>query len=270
MRSRDARQPVTELEVTRDARGVATVTMNRPAVANAFDDHLVGLLHDAAVELARDDDVRVVVLTGAGEAFSAGADLRWMRSMREASYEDNVADALRLGRMLRALYDLPKPLVGRVHGAAIGGGAGLVAVCDVAVAVADATFGFTEVALGLAPAVISPYVVRKVGRSFARSAFVSGMRFGADRAREAGLVHEVAADIPALDAAVAEVVGACRRAGPQAVAAAKRLPDLAMGPLDDVATDTARMIAGLRGGEEGQAGMAAFLEGDTPPWVADQ
>lgn len=258
---------MTDLEVARDEHGVATVTMNRPAVRNAFDDRLVGLLHDTAVELARDDDVRVVVLTGAGDAFSAGADLQWMQRAREASYEDNVADAMRLARMLRVLHDLPKPLVGRVQGPAIGGGAGLVAVCDVAVAVADATFGFTEVTLGLAPAVIAPYVVRKVGRSFARSAFVTGSRFGAHRAREAGLVHDVAADGAALDAAVAALAERCRRAGPQAVAVAKRLPDLAMGPLDDVATEMAELIAGLRAGAEGQAGMAAFLEGTTPPWV---
>lgn len=255
------------LEVTRDERGVATVTVTRPAVRNAFDDRLVGLLHDTAVALAADDDVRVVVLTGGGRVFSAGADLHWMRAVREDSYDDNLADAARLGRMLRALYDLPKPLVGRVNGPALGGGAGLVAVCDVAVAVAGATFGFTEVSLGLAPAVISPYVVRKVGWSFARSAFVTGERFGAERAREVGLLHAVVADEQALDAAVTELVERCLRGGPHAIAAAKRLPDIALQPLDDAAVGAARMIAGLRVGEEAQAGMAAFLEGRPPPWT---
>lgn len=254
------------LEVTRDERGVATVTINRPAVRNAFDDELVEGLHHVAVELAHDDDVRVVVLTAAGRVFSAGADLHWMRAVRDYSFEDNVADAARLGRMLRDLYDLPKPLVGRINGSALGGGTGLVAVCDIAVGVDGATFGFTEVALGLAPAVISPYVVRKVGRSFARAAFVTGERFDAERARQAGLLTEVVAE-DALDAAVAGVVTRCLRAGPHAVAAAKQLPDLALQPLDEAAVDTARVIAGLRVGDEAQAGMAAFLEGRVPPWV---
>lgn len=257
------------LQVTRDARGVVTVTVNRPEVRNAFDDRLVGQLHDTAVQLAQDDGVRVVVLTGAGRVFSAGADLRWMRSARHSSYEENVADALRMGAMLRALYDLPKPLIGRINGPALGGGAGLVAVCDVAVAIAEATFGFTEVALGLAPAVISPFVVRKVGWSFARSAFVTGERFGPQRAHDVGLIHAVVADDAALDAAVAGVVTRCLRAGPLAAATAKRLPDLAMRPLDEAAVEAARIIAGLRVGDEAQAGMAAFLEGRTPPWVAD-
>jgi len=254
------------IAVVRDGRGVATVTMSRPQTRNAFDGRLIEALHTAAEDLAADDRVRVVVLTGAGEAFSAGADLSWMRARSDA-YDDNVAGAARLESLFRALYELPKPLVGKVNGPALGGGAGLVAVCDVAVAVADATFGFPEVRLGLVPAVISPYVVRAVGPSFARAVFVTGERFGAPRARDAGLVHEVAADLAALDAAVVAVVDRCLRAGPRAAAAAKRLPDLALRTLDEAAAETVPLIAGLRAGEEAQEGMAAFLERRAPAWA---
>lgn len=255
------------IEVVRDERGVATVTMSRPQTRNAFDDRLIDALHTTAGDLGADDRVRVVVLTGAGAAFSAGADLNWMRSTRTDPYEDNVAGSARLEAMFRALYDLPKPLVGRVNGPALGGGAGLAAVCDVVVALADADFGFPEVRLGLVPAVISPYVVRAVGASFARVMFVTGERFGAPRAREAGLIHEVAADLAALDTAVAAVVDRCLRAGPLAVAAAKRLPDLALRALDEVAAETVPLIARLRAGEEAQEGMAAFLERRAAAWA---
>lgn len=249
-----------------DERGVATVMMDRAEVRNAFDDQLIAELHQAAQTLAADEAVRVVVLTGAGPVFSAGADLDWMRSMRDYTFEENVADTARLDALLRALYDLPRPLVGRINGHALGGGAGLVAVCDVAVAADDALFGFTEVRLGLAPAVICPYVVRKVGSSFARAMFVTGERFGAARAYQAGLVHEVVpADV--LDEAVDDAVERCLQAGPQAAAVAKRLPDLALAPLDEVTAETPRITAELRVSEEAQQGMAAFFERRPPPWA---
>jgi methylglutaconyl-CoA hydratase len=249
-----------------DDRGVATITMDRPDVRNAFDDELIDELAGAAAALGRDDAVRVVVLTGAGDVFSAGADLNWMRSMKEWTFEENVADSTRMDAMFRALHDLPKPLIGRINGHALGGGTGLTAVCDIAIAADHARFGFTEVVLGLAPAVISPYVVRKVGRSFARAVFVTGERFGADRAERAGLVHEV---VPSgdLDAAVARAVDRCLRAGPLAAAAAKRLPDLALRPLDEAAAETVRIIAGLRVGAEGQEGMSAFFDKRPAAWV---
>jgi methylglutaconyl-CoA hydratase len=254
------------LRIDTDDLGVATVTMDRPEVRNAFDAALIAELAEAAAALGSDDGVRVVVLTGAGDVFSAGADLNWMRSMKDYTFEENVADSARMNDMLRALHDLPKPLVGRVNGHALGGGTGLTAVCDIAVAVDDATFGFTEVALGLAPAVISPYVVRKVGRSFARAVFVTGERFGAERALRAGLVHQVVARA-ALDDAVAAAVHRCLKAGPRAAAAAKRLPDLALRPLDEAATDTVRIIAELRVGDEGQEGMSAFFDRRRPAWA---
>lgn len=256
------------LTVERDPRGVTTVVMDRPDAANAFDDALVTELTDVAVTLRDDPDTRVVVLTGRGRVFSGGADLRWMRSAAAYTYEENLADASRMDAMLRGLYDLPKPLVARVNGPAVGGGTGLIAVCDVAVASEDAAFAFTEVRLGIAPALIAPYVVRKVGPSFARSSFVTGERFGADRALAVGLVHQV---VPAeeLDAAVARVTDRCRRASPNAAAAAKRLPDLALAPLDEAATEAARMLAALRVSEDGQEGMAAFLEKRPPAWAPD-
>jgi methylglutaconyl-CoA hydratase len=254
------------LDVSRDERGVVTLTMNRPEVRNAFDERLIVELADAAEVLGDDESVRVVVLTGAGTIFSAGADLNWMRSMKGWTFEENVADSTRMEAMFRALYTLPQPLVGRINGHALGGGTGLTAVCDIAIASQTATFGFTEVLVGIAPAVISPYVVRKVGRSFARAVFVTGERFDAQRALHAGLVHEVVAPDD-LDAAVAAAVGRCLKAGPRAAAAAKRLPDLALQPLDEAAAQTARIIAGLRVSDEGQEGMQAFFDRRPPAWV---
>ena len=255
------------LRVERDERGVATVTMDRPEVRNAFDPTLIAELTAVAAELAADDAVRVVVLTGAGGVFSTGADLNWMRSMRDYSHAENVADSTRLDAMFRALWELPRPLIGRIEGHALGGGTGLTAVCDIAVAANSAVFAFTEVLLGLAPAVISPYVLRKTSLSFARSVFVTGERFSAERAREAGLVHEVVAP-DALDDAVEAAVRRCLAAGPRAAAAAKRLPEIALLPLDDAAAQTVEIIAGLRVGEEGQEGMAAFFDKRRPRWVS--
>lgn len=254
------------IQVTVDSRGVATVTMDRPEVRNAFDEPLIAELREAAAGALSDPAVRVVVLTGSGTVFSAGADLGWMRSMVDHTFEANLADSARADAMLRALYDLPKPLIGRVNGHALGGGVGLVAVCDVAIAHHEVRFGFPEVTLGLAPAVISPYVVRKVGRSFARAVFVTGEQFGADRALAAGLVHQVVASAD-LDAAVAATVDRCLQAGPHAVAAAKRLPDLALRPLDEATAETPALIAALRVSDEGQEGMQAFLERRPPTWV---
>ena len=256
------------LRIDTDHRGVATITMNRPEVRNAFDDRLITEMYRAAAALADDPSVRVVVLTGAGSIFSAGADLNWMRSMKTWTFDENVADSTRMNNMFRSLYDLPKPLIGRINGHALGGGTGLTAVCDIAIAVPGALFGFTEVVLGLAPAVISPYVVRKVGRSFARAMFVTGERFDATRAAEAGLVHEVVA-IDDLDAAVEAAAARCLKAGPVAAAAAKRLPDMALRPLDEATQETVQVIAGLRVGDEGQEGMAAFFDKRSPSWAPE-
>lgn len=255
------------IDVARDDRGVVTVTLDRPEVRNAFDAELIAEVTELAAGLAVDDRARVVVLTGRGEVFSAGADLTWMRSMADWDREANLADANQMADMFAALDALPQPLVGRVNGPAIGGGAGLVAVCDVAVATAAATFAFTEVRLGLAPAVISPFVVRKVGRSFARAMFVTGERFDAREALRAGLVHRVV-DLADLDTEVAEVVRSCLQGGPVALAVAKRLPDLASAARAAATTATVGLIADLRVGEEGQEGMRAFFDRRRPAWRA--
>lgn len=252
-----------------DERGVATLTLQRPEARNAFDAHLIAELHRAVDEAAADDGVRAVVLTGGDGAFSAGADLRWMRSHLGAGEADNVADAARLEAMYRALFTLPKPLICRVDGPAMGGGAGLVVVGDVAVASDRSVIGFPEVALGLAPAVISPYVVRRCGAGVARAAFVTARRFPAPEARALGLVDDVA---PAgeLDEAVERWLAPALTAAPGAVAAAKDLVERVDGlDLAAAAEITTRAIAALRVGEEGQAGMSAFLDGSPPPWHPD-
>ncbi len=256
------------LHVATDDRGVATLTLTRPAVRNAFDAGLVAALSQAARQLADDPSIRAALLTGEGSAFSAGADLEWMRSMRDAGPDENRADARRLQAMLRDLDHLDVPLIGRINGPAMGGGVGLVAVCDVAVATASAFFAFSEVRLGLAPAVVAPYVVRAMGRSTARALFVTGRRFDAAEALAWGLVHEVVPD-ERLDDAVEVVVGHCLAGARQAQAACKRLPDLVAGPPDEFEAETADLIADLRASDEGQEGMTAFLERRPPRWARD-
>src|SRR4249920_3617378 len=170
---------------------VTTVTLNRPDVRNAFDEHVIRELTEWATSVPADGSVRVVILQGAGSVFSAGADVQWMSKMIDYSREENLEDAHRAASMLLAIDSVPVPVIGRIHGAALGGGAGLAAVCDVVVAAEDAVFGFTEVALGILPAMISPYVVSKIGLSFARELCLSGVRFSAARAKEIGLAHEI-------------------------------------------------------------------------------
>lgn len=262
-----------------DERGVATLTLQRPQVRNAFDPELIAALHGAVDVAAADEGVRAVVLTGSEGAFSAGADLGWMRSQVEASEADNAADAARLEAMFRALHQLPKPLICRVDGPALGGGAGLVVCGDVVVATDRSVVGFPEVTLGLAPAVISPYVLRRCGHGVARTAFTTGRRFSAVEARELGLVDEVvpvgeaggeAGELAALDDAVARWLRGALAAAPGAVAATKELLERVAGAsLEEAADETTALIARLRVGEEGQAGMSAFLERRKPPWHPD-
>jgi methylglutaconyl-CoA hydratase len=249
-----------------DQRGVATITLQRPEVRNAFDAGLIAALHATVDAAAGDDAVRAVVLTGSQGAFSAGADLRWMRAHLGASQADNLADAQRLEAMYRALFTLPKPLIARVDGAAIGGGAGLAVVGDVAVASDRSVIGFPEVALGLAPAVIAPYVLRRCPAGTARAALVTGRRFSAHEARAYGLVDDVAGT-DELDDAVESWLAPALAAAPGAVAATKQLLERVDGlGVAEAAEATTRAIAALRVGEEGQAGMSAFLQGGRPPW----
>lgn len=257
------------LRVERD-RGVARVTLARPEVRNAFDARLISALRSTFDRFASEppDALRVVVLAGEGDVFSAGADVEWMRASVRLSLEENERDAAAMHAMFAAIDACPAPVVARVQGAALGGGMGLCAVSDVVLAEAEASFGFTEVRLGILPAVISPFVLPKIGESQARALFVSGERFGADRAARIGLVHEVLPDIAALEARVAEVVAAVLAAGPSAVRAAKALVRELRGmPLSEARSHTVRHIAQQRTSPEGQEGLLAFLEKRAPRWA---
>ncbi|HEU5102707.1 MAG TPA: enoyl-CoA hydratase-related protein [Roseiflexaceae bacterium] len=256
----------TSIELSRAGR-IATVTLARPDVHNAFDATMIGELRDCFTALASDGSVRVVVLTGAGGSFCAGADLRWMAESLEWTRDQNLADAENLAAMFEAAWALPKPLLGRINGVALGGGAGLVACCDIAVASEAARFGFSEVKLGLIPAVIAQYVVPKIGVSQARALFVSGERFSAERAFEIGLVHAVTGS-DGLDATVQALTARLLSSGPSAAGAAKRLVDAIWELERDVARRyVVEAIAEARAGEEGQQGVRAFLEKRKPWWM---
>jgi methylglutaconyl-CoA hydratase len=245
--------------------GAATVKLNRPERHNAFDETMIAELTDAFVKLNRDDAVRAIILDGEGDSFCAGADLEWMGKMAGFSREQNLEDARALQRMFATIDASPKPTIARVHGAAYGGGAGLVAVCDVSLAGKDAKFGFTEARLGIVPAVIAPYVVRKVGLGAAQALFVTGERFGPDVALRVGLVQEVEAFD--LAGAVQKRVNAILQCGPKAIAEIKRLLRSIEGrAADQVAEETTSCIAELRVSPEGQEGIRAFLEKRNPSW----
>ncbi len=247
---------------------VTVISLNRPEVRNAFNETLIAELTSVAHEIAADGSVRAVVLRGSGPVFCAGADLQWMSRMVGYSHEENLDDARRAAAMYQALDALPVPLIGRVHGAALGGGAGLAAVCDVVVAAEDAVFGFTEVTLGIVPAMISPYVVRKIGLSAARELCLNGARFSAARAKDIGLVHEVVAP-DRIDLAVDRHVQLFRKAAPSAIALTKRLlRDVYGRRPSDVTALTVDAIASQRVSDEGQEGMRAFLEKRPPSWTA--
>jgi methylglutaconyl-CoA hydratase len=245
---------------------IAWVTLNRPEVRNAFNEALIAELTAWAEQAAAEHRLRTAVLQGAGAVFCAGADLEWMSKMVAYSHDENVRDATALARMFEALDSLPFPLVARVQGAALGGGAGLAAVCDIAVAAADAVFGFTEVKLGILPAVISPFVVAKIGASSARELFLTGRRFDADHARDIGLVHSVV-DVAALDQAIEKTLQELESSSPAAMAEAKGLIEKVAGrPPADVRALTAETIARQRVSRDGQDGMRAFLEKRKPSW----
>jgi methylglutaconyl-CoA hydratase len=249
-----------------DEGPVATVALARPGSHNALNAALIEEVTRCFEELARDEGTRVVVLTGEGRSFCAGADVGYMRETARFSYEENIEDARRLARMFRTVDECPKPVVAKVAGAAIGGGVGLVAAADVAVAEEETRFAFSEVRLGIAPVTIAPFVIRKVGYSHARALFLTGERFDAGRAREIGLVHQVAWT-GELDTAADEVVARLLQGGPVAQAAVKELLRQieATEPMEALGLMTNR-IAELRIGEEGQEGLGAFLEKREPRW----
>jgi methylglutaconyl-CoA hydratase len=247
---------------------VVTVALNRPEVRNAFDETLIAEL-TAWASGPMPEGARVILLRGEGKVFCAGADLAWMSKMVGYSREENIRDARAMSAMFQALDRLPLPVVGRIHGAALGGGAGLAAICDIVVAANEALFGFTEAKLGILPAVISPFVVAKIGQSAARELFLTAARFSAARAKQIGLVHATAPEgdlDTAVDAYVTELV----TSAPEAVAAAKDLIGRVAGrPPTDVADLTAGTIATHRVSAEGQDGMRAFLEKRRPRWVPE-
>ena len=256
------------LQVERDGV-VALVTLNRPEVRNAFNAELIAALTEAFEALAAEpaESLRAVMLAGAGSAFCAGADVEWMRAAAGLDEAANEADAGRLATMLETIDTCPAPVVARVHGASLGGGMGLCAVSDVAVATADATFGFTETRLGILPAVIGPFVLPRIGEGNARALFLTGGRFPAERARKIGLVHEVVADEAALDARVAAVLDELLAAGPTAVREAKALIRRLRGqPAAQARALTVAAIARQRTSPEGQEGLSAFLEQRDPSW----
>ena len=245
---------------------VATVTLARPDVRNAFDETMIEELTRVFGGFSAGADLRAVVLTGEGKTFCAGADVNWMRRASAYTVEENREDARRMARMLRTIDACPLPVVGKIRGAAIGGGVGLTAVCDIAVAAAGTVFSLAEVKLGILPAAISPYVLRAIGARNARDCFLTGERFDAAEARRIGLVHVVAEESD-LDAAVERKIAAILTSGPEAVAAAKELIDRVVRmAIDDALPATADAIAERRASAEGREGLTAFLEKRRPSW----
>lgn len=257
----------TSLEIERKDK-VATIWMNRPDVFNAFNEELIHELAHACQELDKDDSIRVVILAGRGKHFSAGADLNWMKRAAANSEEENVRDARVFARMLRSLADMSKPTIARIQGAALGGGTGLAAACDMAVASSDASFATSEVKFGIIPSAISPYVLRAIGPRQALRFFQTAERISAEKAAAIGLVHE-AVPLDQLDAKVGEIAAALLAAGPKAMKAAKDLISAVTGePIDDAITEeTAQRIARQRATDEAREGISAFLEKRPAAWT---
>ena len=248
--------------------GVLTVTLNRPEVHNAFNDELIA----EAIDLFSSIDTeatRAVVLKGTGKNFCAGADLNWMSRMVSYTRAENIRDSSKLAKMFAVMNECPVPIVGRIQGAAIGGGVGLVSVCDIAVALEGTQFGLSEVKLGILPAVISPYVIAKIGETHARALFLTGERFDTERALRIGLVHRVTDTVEALDAAVYETVTQLKTSGPEAVRECKKLiAHVASHELADAVPYTIEAIAARRTSDEGQEGMRAFLSKGLASWIS--
>jgi methylglutaconyl-CoA hydratase len=246
--------------------GFARLTLARPEIGNALNDELAERLLGALDGLRSVHDLRAVVLAAEGKVFSAGADLHWMRRMKAASFEENLRDATRTADVFAALYEFPRPVIARVNGSARGGGVGLIAACDFAIGAASSTFAFTEVRLGVVPAVISPYCIRKLGEARCRRLFLTGEIFSAEQAHAWGMLDEVQPG-DQLDAAVDRLIRTLRECGPEALGEAKGLlRGVADRPLDEARRFTAEIIARLRAGAEAQEGMSAFLEKRKPSW----
>ena len=256
-----------------DRRGVLSVRLNRVEVRNAFNEVLIRELSEVFAQEAMSPTVRAVVLRGEGPTFCAGGDLNWMRKAIDFDYSENLKDTLDLAKMFAQLNEFPKPLIGAVHGAAIGGGVGLVSVCDISIAVESTQFSLSEVRLGIVPACIAPFVISKIGASHARGLFVSADRFNAIRAKEIGLVHQTVVDEAALETEIQRVLGNILQCGPNAMAIAKKLVlDLSWperrNNLKDTLAYVAETLSQLRVSAEGQEGVKAFLEKRKPNWIS--
>lgn len=252
-----------------DERGVVTITLNRPEIHNAFNDELISGLTEEFKSMENDESVRLVILTGAGKSFCAGADLNWMKKMVDYSEQENFSDSMNLANMFEAMNSFTKPLIGKVNGAALGGGSGLVAVCDHVIVHESAKLGFTEVRLGLVPAVISPYVMAKIGHSNSRTLFLTGERFDANKAKEIGLAHQVSL-ARYFNKDVEDCVEQFLKAGPEAQRMAKRLiygVEDRIGHKNSQKEFTCKTIAQMRISKEGQEGMNALLEKRKPKWL---
>ena len=259
------------LTMTEHEHGIVEVTLNRPEIHNAFDDQLIAEITTTFKALAQDDEVRVVILSAEGRSFSAGADLNWMRRMADYTEEENYQDSLKLAECMYSIYQMPCPVIASVQGAAFGGGVGLVACCDIAIASKHASFCLSEVKLGLVPAVISPYVIKAMGRRQAQRYFVSAEKFNVKEARKMGLVTEVT-EPEQLAEAVMGVATQIASNGPEAVIAAKKLINtVADQPINQTLnSQTARIIAQIRASEQGKEGVSAFLGKRPPDWLEDE
>ena len=250
---------------------VATVTLNRPEIRNAFNDEMISELTSTFEQLSQSDAVRVIVLEATGKAFCAGADLNWMRAMADYDYDENLADADKLAQMLKTIYDCPKPTVAAIQGDVYAGGMGLVAVCDIAIAVKNANFCLSEVRLGLAPATISPYVIKALGARASQRYFLTAEVFDAKKARQLGFIHERVNE-DALTDTVAELCAKIINNSPEAVKTCKRLlHDIAGEAItDELIADTVKEIADIRSSKQGKEGVQAFLQKRKPDWLADK
>jgi len=248
---------------------VGRITFSRPEIHNAFNATMIEELYDLFEDICHDKGIRLAVLTGEGKSFCAGADLNWMRAVKDYSYEKNFSESLKLAEVFNMIYRCPKPVIGRINGAAIGGGTGFVAVCDIAIASSKAVFSFSEVKIGVVPACISPYVVKRVGEGKAREFFLTGERLTAQQALESGLVNRVA-EPEMLDDEVDKMVNQILSSGPDALKCCKELlPAIAEQNMQDAKVHTAKVIANLRKSDEGQEGMDAFLNKRKPNWVVE-
>ncbi len=258
------------LEMKKNDQGAVHLYLNRPEIHNAFDEVLIAELTDFFEKAKDDATIEMVVLAGNGRSFCAGADLNWMKKMVNYSTEENLADSRKLAKMLTTMNDFPKPLIARVNGAVMGGGVGLVSTCDYVIAVERAFFALSEVRLGILPAVISPFVIRKIGESAARATFLSGARISCEKAVNYGLVHEVVSDEDKLDEAVQKHIKELRQAGPRARLMAKDLIKVLTSPgktQEELINTACHLISEVRISDEGQAGMNALLNKEKAPWA---